>query len=145
MSRAIALFALFSLLLGPLGLWDAAGCCGSTDCCKAGLCPMRRAAGAATSDSPAAAKNAEVEAHCHGAAAKAATPPVQDAGTKCGAEARCSHPVQQANLTPSVRAVVATALRFVTPQVGRAAHFAERASVAIGFTSVPVEPPRTLA
>jgi len=129
--KAIAIFALVSLLAGPISVWPAAGCCGDTDCCKSGICPMHA--------SHAKSTDAAESEHCHHAEEAPAPAP------ECAAKAQCTGQSRQLHPAPQPRGVLSAAtvmpLLAGTGSVGAKIPMAPTA----GFVPIPFEPPRRLA
>ncbi|HUJ40486.1 MAG TPA: hypothetical protein VLW54_08065 [Candidatus Acidoferrales bacterium] len=119
MRRAVAILALVSLLAVPLGAWPASdrSCCCDKDCCKSGICPMRRHHEAKTPD----------------------TSPL------CGEGIHCNCPTEQAQLAPEPPGVLIAAP--VMPGLERAESAQTPAArrPTHGFVSPPFEPPRPAA
>jgi len=140
MSRSLALVAIVSLLLNPLGIWTGAGCCEVPDCCKNGLCPMRPHAQPAKASS----QDGEAETECHRSQAAPQRAPAPN-DTRCKASAQCARLPQQAHMVPHTRGVLPHASPFVFPEGARAGLAVANVRAAAGYSSPPLHPPRSVA
>ena len=134
--RALAIIAFLSLLTSSAAVWSAAGCCGDSDCCQSGTCPMHHPKRSAPPDGAAAPAT-----HCH----YADEVPSRERAAQCSAAGACSHRAQAVNLGPQLRAVLPSSLTESTTFVARAELMALGAAPASGFVSTPYEPPRLVA
>jgi len=133
MRRGLAIFAFLSLLVSSTAVWPAAGCCGVSDCCKSGMCPMHHQKRSASSGEAAGR-----ETHCQHAASN----PLEEQPARCHAAGDCSHQSQATHISPQMRAVLPTFSAASPIRNVRAEKMLVQAAVRSGFDSLPFEPPR---
>jgi hypothetical protein len=133
MRRALAIFAFVSLLVFSAALESPSGCCGDSDCCKSGFCPMHhQKRDALPSDS------AGQDQHCQ----HATNTPSQEQAAQCRVFGGCTPQIEAARMAPQMRAILLDSPESEQLLVVRVARNGAHPASALGFVSPPFEPPR---
>jgi hypothetical protein len=133
MRRGLAIITFIGLLAGSVALWLGTGCCGDTDCCKTGICPMHNVKHSAFN--PHVLEN---DTRCH----HSPDAPLPGPAAQCRATGECSLQFQALHLAPQLRAVLPGLPAVIWLSEARAERGISSAAPATGFGIPPFEPPR---